>query len=124
MRKETSKSGATTCRPGWSQRQSAGATSLLRPAPRFHFALHMETGTRFTRDFGDVDEGFYNSLCTTLNEIEKLLTSEEGRPLYRQVRDRLEELVEQAHDIGWGYGDDLGDVVGEIALAVGEDLGT
>jgi hypothetical protein len=40
--------------------------------------VHVETGTQFTREFGDIDEGFYDSLCTTLHEISKLLSSEEG----------------------------------------------
>lgn len=77
--------------------------------------VHVETGTQFTHEFGDIDEGFYDSLCTTLHEIKKLLTSEEGRPLYGQVRARLGELARQADGIGWGYGDYVGDVVGEVA---------
>ncbi len=47
--------------------------------------VHLETGTQFTREFGDIDDAFYDSLCTTLDEIKKLLTSDEGRPLYGQV---------------------------------------
>ena len=77
--------------------------------------VHVETGTQFTREFGDIDEGFYDSLCTTLHEIRKLLSSEEGRPLYRQVQARLTELAKQADGIGWGYGDYVVDIVGEIA---------
>ncbi len=76
--------------------------------------VHVETGTRFTRDFGDIDEGFYDSLCTTLHEIRMLLASEEGKPLYGQVRSRLAELAKRADGIGWGYGDYVREVVGEI----------
>jgi len=79
--------------------------------------VHVETGTWFTCEFGDIDKGFYDSMCTTLYEIRKLLASEEGRPLYGRVRERLEELAKKADGIGWGYGDYVGDVVGEIALA-------
>jgi len=43
--------------------------------------VHVETGTQFTREFGGIDEGFYDSLCTTLQEIKKLLFSEEGSRL-------------------------------------------
>ena len=46
----------------------------------------------------------------------------EGRPLYGQVRARLAELAKQADGIGWGYGDYVGDVVGQIA-ADNEDEG-
>jgi hypothetical protein len=83
---------------------------------------YVETGTQFTREFGDIDEGFYDSLCTTLHEIKKLLASDEGRPLYKEVRGRLAELAQQADGIGWGYGDYVADVVGEIA-AGDEDKG-
>ena len=76
--------------------------------------FHVETGTQCAREFGDIDEGFYDSLCTTLHEIKKLLDSEEGKPLYGQVRGRLAELAKQADGIGWGYGDYVVDVVGEI----------
>ena len=81
---------------------------------------HVETGTSFTCEFGDITEVFYDSLCSTLHEMKKLLTSEEGRPLYGQVRDRLKELARQADGIGWGYGDYVGDIVAELAHALGE----
>ena len=84
--------------------------------------VHVETGTKFTREFGDIDGGFYDSLCTTLHEIRKLLTSEEGRPLYGRVQARLEKLARKADGIGWGYGDYVVDVVGEIG-AENEDEG-
>lgn len=79
---------------------------------------HVETGTHFTRQFGDIDEAFYDSLCTTLREMEKLLESEDGRSLYGQVRGRLEELARQADGIGWGYGDFVGDVVASLACSM------
>ncbi len=76
--------------------------------------VHVETGTQFTREFGDIDEAFYDSLCTTLHEIRKLLASEEGAKLYGAVRERLKALDEAAHGMGWGYGDYVGEVVYEI----------
>ena len=83
--------------------------------------VHVETGTGFTCEFGDIDEAFYDSLCATLHEIKKLLASEEGRKLYGQVRGRLAELVREADGIGWGYGDYVDEVVEEIALAAESD---
>lgn len=82
--------------------------------------IHVETGTEFTCEFGDIDEAFYDSLCSTLRDVKKLLLSEEGRPLYGQVRDRLAELARQTDGMGWGYGDYVGDVVGELEQALGE----
>lgn len=84
--------------------------------------VHVETGTQFTREFGDIDEAFYDSLCTTLHEIKKLLSSEECGQLYGRVQARLAELAKQADGIGWGYGDYVVDVVCEIA-ADNEDEG-
>lgn len=81
---------------------------------------HVETGTEFTCEFGGIDEGFYDSLCTTLDEMQKLLTSEDGRPLYGGVKDRLAKLAIQADGIGWGYGDYVSEVVEELETDLGE----
>jgi hypothetical protein len=80
----------------------------------------VETGTKFTCEYVDIDEAFYDSLCSTLHDVKKLLISEEGRPLYGQVRDRLKELARLADGIGWGYGDYVGDVVGELEQTLGD----
>jgi hypothetical protein len=80
----------------------------------------VETGTKFTCEYGDIDEAFYDSLCSTLHDVKKLLISEEGRPFYGQVRDRLKELARLAGGIGWGYGDYVGDVVGELEQTLGD----
>ncbi|MFB3894463.1 MAG: hypothetical protein ACE15C_20880 [Phycisphaerae bacterium] len=75
---------------------------------------HVEIGTAFTREFGDISEAFYDSLCSSLQELKKLLVSEEGRLLYPRVKDRLAALARRADGIGWGYGDYVGDVVAEL----------
>jgi len=82
--------------------------------------VHVETGTKFTCEFGDITEAFYDSLCSTLNDVKKLLISDEGRPLYQQVKERLAELARQADGIGWGYGDYVGDVVAELQRDLGK----
>ncbi len=79
----------------------------------------METGTEFTCEFGDINEAFYDSLCTTLDEVQKLLTSEEGRPLYGRVKDRLAKLARKADGIGWGYGDYVSYVVKKLETKLG-----
>ena len=82
--------------------------------------VHVETGTKFTCEFGDITEAFYDSLCSTLDEIQKLLTREDGRPLYEPVRNRLADLARQADGIGWGYGDYVSEVVEELGQKLGE----
>jgi len=75
---------------------------------------YVETGTAFTRGFGDIDAPFYNSLSSVLAEIKRLLASKEAQGLYGHFRQRLLELVEKAEPIGWGYGDDVRDTVAAL----------
>ena len=80
---------------------------------------HVEMGTKFTCEFCDITEAFYDSLCSTLDDLKKLLISEEGGPLYEQVKPRLAALAQEADGIGWGYGDYVGDVVEELQRTLG-----
>ena len=41
--------------------------------------VHVETGTQFTREFGDIDEGFYDSLCTHATRDQEDVVKQ-GRP--------------------------------------------
>jgi len=75
---------------------------------------YVETGTTFTRNFGDIDEPFYNSLTSVLADIKRLLTSKEAQGQYGHFRQRLLDLVENAGPIGWGYGDDVRDTVAAL----------
>jgi hypothetical protein len=73
----------------------------------------VETGTQFTSEFGDIDEPFYNSLSSVLHEMDKLLKGEQGRDLYQGIRERVLELPKLAGRMGWGYGDEIRETVGE-----------
>ncbi|PWU08074.1 MAG: hypothetical protein C5B50_30375 [Verrucomicrobia bacterium] len=74
---------------------------------------YVENGTDFTREFGDINEAYYNSLDSVLHEMAQLLLSE-GSELYPQFRERLQDLADRAEDIGWGYGDSVGDYVCQL----------
>lgn len=65
---------------------------------------YVENGTEFTQEFGDINESFYNSLESVLNEMAQLLMIE-GRELYPKFRERIQRLATRADGIGWGYGD-------------------
>ena len=67
---------------------------------------YVENGTEFTREFGDINESFYNSLESVLNEMAQLLMGE-GREFYYKFRERVQRLATRANGIGWGYGDAL-----------------
>ncbi len=69
---------------------------------------YVENGTEFTHEFGDINESFYNSLESVLNEVAQLLVRE-GKELYPRFRERVQRLATRADGIGWGYGDALRD---------------
>jgi hypothetical protein len=71
---------------------------------------YVETGTQFTRDFGDINEAYYNSLESVLREMTQLLRKEKPA-VYQQFRERILPLEVHADHIGWGYGDALRDHV-------------
>jgi len=71
---------------------------------------YVENGTRFTREFGDINEAYYNSLESVLHEMTQLLRKD-GPALYPQFRQRIQRLSTHADHIGWGYGDYLRDQV-------------
>jgi hypothetical protein len=67
---------------------------------------YVENGTDFTRQFGDINEAYYNSLESVMNEMVQLLWKE-GAELYPRFRERIQRLESHADHIGWGYGDYL-----------------
>jgi hypothetical protein len=76
---------------------------------------HIERGTLFTCDFGDIDEAFYLALETMLaNAIQLLLKSPEAPRLYEIFSKRFENLSRKAGRIGWGYGDSVDQMVDEL----------
>ncbi len=71
---------------------------------------YVESGTQFTREFGDINEAYYNSLESVLHEMTQLLRKEDPS-LYPEFRERIQRLGDHADHIGWGYGDYLRDQV-------------
>jgi hypothetical protein len=71
---------------------------------------YVESGTRFTREYGDIDQSFYNSLDSVLIDVTELLIKE-GAELYPRFQDRLLKLEADASPIGWGYCDSVREVV-------------
>ena len=79
---------------------------------------YVENGAEFTRQFGDIDERFYNSVESALNELAALLRGE-ARGMYAWFADRLAKTEQVASGIGWGFGDHVSEVVAELH----DDLG-
>lgn len=84
---------------------------------------YVENGAQFTHQYGGIDERFYNSLESALDELAKLLRGE-GNGLYPQFRERLAKVEQLSDGIGWGFHDFISDVVGELAIDAGaHDVG-
>ena len=80
---------------------------------------YVENGARFTHEFGDIDERFYSSVESALEELAALLRGE-ARGMYPQFRDRLARVEQMTEGIGWGFHDFVGDVVGQLEDELGD----
>jgi hypothetical protein len=67
---------------------------------------YVECGNKFTLDYGDINEAFYDAL---IEMYEKAVKSVSKLPKNKQepFRKRLEKIMKSADGIGWGYYDDL-----------------
>ena len=79
---------------------------------------YVENGTRFTHEFGDIDERFYNSVESVLEELAALFRGA-ARELYPQFSDRLAKVEQMSDNIGWGFHDSVGDVVWQLEDELG-----
>lgn len=65
---------------------------------------YVENGARFTNEYGDIDERFYSSMESALNEFAELLLTKAPK-LYPQFRERCLNVVEMTESVGWGFHD-------------------
>ena len=79
---------------------------------------YVENGAQFTHEFGDIDERFYNSVESVLEELAALLRGE-ARELYPQFSDRLAKVEQMTDGIGWGFHDFVADIVGQLEEELG-----
>ena len=73
---------------------------------------YVEKGAEFTNAYGDIDERFYSSIESALDELAALLRGEAG--LYPQFAERLASVEQLTDGIGWGFHDFIADVVGQL----------
>jgi hypothetical protein len=81
---------------------------------------YVESGTEFTNQFGDINESFYNSLESVLDEMVSLLRTPEGAVLYPRFQDRMSRLAMRASGIGWGYGDHVAEQIELLEAEAGK----
>jgi hypothetical protein len=79
---------------------------------------YVENGTKFTHEFGDIDERFYSSVESALEELAALLRGA-ARGMYPQFRDRLARVEQMTDGIGWGFHDFVVDVVWQLEEELG-----
>jgi len=73
-----------------------------------------EQGARFTLEYGDINERFYDSLLSGWNDLEKILTKD-APELFPAFRERLLEILKPIYgQIGWGYSDGVFQAVDDI----------
>lgn len=68
----------------------------------------VECGNRLTREFGDIDEPFYDALLSMYAKAVETVVGLPG-PAAEPLRKRLRELTDSSNGIGWGYHDGLCD---------------
>jgi hypothetical protein len=83
--------------------------------------LHVERGTQFTNDFGDIDEPFYTALETMLGDIVTLLLeAPHAEGLYEQYHKRLGALKRLSSRVGWGYDDAVSEMLCDLESHLGD----
>ncbi len=75
---------------------------------------YVENGTRFTNEYGDIDERFYMSMESMFKDVIDTLNRIGDTKLTDTFRPRLEGIVDDAEGIGWGYYDSLSDMLDEL----------
>ena len=80
---------------------------------------YVENGAQFTYEYGDIDEHFYSSVMSVLDELASLLRGE-ARGLYPQFRNRLANVAQMTKGMGWGFHDFIADVVGQLEEELGD----
>lgn len=80
----------------------------------------VEAGNRFTNQYGDIDEPFYEGLELMLADFRDLLLTNPGCYEEGDLAQRLSDLGREAGELGWGYGDFVTETVGEIQQRFGD----
>ncbi len=80
---------------------------------------YVETGTRFTQEYGDIDERFYSSIESALGELSGLFR-DEARELYPKYHERLDDIVDMSDGIGWGFHDYIMEIVCDLEVELEE----
>lgn len=90
-------------------------TKLLKDYPARIAELklyYVEVGTSVTEEYGDMYEGFYNSLVSMFSSFCKDVAKDADS--YHHFEQRLRRLQAVTSQMGWGYGDDIAALVEQL----------
>jgi hypothetical protein len=65
---------------------------------------YVDMGVRFTNEYGDIDEGFYNSMEGMYDKALKLIIEEK---MEQEFQPRCHMIVTNTNGMGWGFHDAL-----------------
>ena len=81
---------------------------------------YVRCGNDFTLEFGDIDEPFYDSMCSMVDQFCKLLIKQGDTKLAEQFVPQLEAEFQRIDgQIGWGYPDEVGDQLSDLKAHFG-----
>lgn len=76
---------------------------------------YVQCGNDFTLEFGDIDDAFYDSLCSMVEGIKERLLTEDDAQLATEFLPLLVKEFERIDgQMGWGYPDEFGEQVAEL----------
>ena len=73
--------------------------------------FYVETGVKYTNDYGDINESFYESIEKM---FVKTLTTMRNGELLEQFEMRSSLVARNSEDIGWGFHDSISDIFYEF----------
>ncbi|WP_404406874.1 DUF6155 family protein [Jeotgalibacillus malaysiensis] len=69
---------------------------------------YVKLGTEFTAMYGDIDGAFYSSMANTFAQVVEVIDTSYER--VASYEDRLQSILEEAAQVGWGYPDALSEI--------------
>jgi len=80
---------------------------------------YVENGAEFTHQYGDIDERFYSSVESALDELTAMLRGG-ARETYPAFSERLARVVQMTRNVGWGFHDYIAGEVGQLEDELGQ----
>jgi 7-cyano-7-deazaguanine synthase in queuosine biosynthesis len=72
--------------------------------------FYVEQGVNFTKEYGDIDEPFYNSMESMYKKATEWIVKHNMRPAFQT---RARKIVENTSEMGWGFHDMLSEIYAE-----------